>query len=126
MTSLRQRFIEDLQLRNRSPRTIETYVFHLKEYALYFNHSPDQLNLDHAHRYILYLLGVLLLELSAASPGLLDAALQALAKSLSASTPDGCSWCGAQQWQTIWQQERPKSRQGRRSRGRGRGGGRAP
>jgi integrase/recombinase XerD len=56
MTPLRQRFIEDLQLRNRSPRTIETYVFHIKEYAQHFNQPPDQLGLDHAHRYILYLL----------------------------------------------------------------------
>jgi len=56
MTPLRQRFIEDLQLRNRSPRAIETYVHHLKEYARYFGQSPDQLGLDHAHRYILYLL----------------------------------------------------------------------
>jgi integrase/recombinase XerD len=56
MTPLRQRFIEDLQLRNRSPRTIEVYVMHLKAYALYFGQSPDQLGLEHAHRYILYLL----------------------------------------------------------------------
>jgi integrase/recombinase XerD len=56
MTPLRQRFTEDLQLRNRSPKTIEVYVYHLKEYALYFHQSPDQLSLDHAHRYILYLL----------------------------------------------------------------------
>jgi integrase/recombinase XerD len=56
MTPLRQRFIEDLQLRNRSPKTIEVYVYHLKEYALFFHQSPDQLSLDHAHRYILYLL----------------------------------------------------------------------
>jgi integrase/recombinase XerD len=56
MTPLRQRFSEDLQLRNRSPRTIESYVYHLQEYALYFRQSPDQLGLDHAHRYILYLL----------------------------------------------------------------------
>src|SRR4051794_31401990 len=56
MTPLRQRFIEDLQLRNRSPKTVEVYVYHLREYARYFNQSPDQLSLDHAHRYILYLL----------------------------------------------------------------------
>src|SRR5262249_16789698 len=56
MTPLRQRFIDDLQLRNRSPRTIEVYVLHLKEFARYFGQSPDQLGLDHAHRYILYLL----------------------------------------------------------------------
>lgn len=56
MTALRQRFIDDLQLRNRSPRTVEVYVYHLKEYARYFHQSPDQLTLDHAHRYILYLL----------------------------------------------------------------------
>src|SRR5262245_45666986 len=56
MTPLRQRFIEDLQLRNRSPRTIECYVMHLKAYAGHFGQSPDRLGLDHAHRYILYLL----------------------------------------------------------------------
>jgi integrase/recombinase XerD len=56
MTALRQRFIEDLQLRNRSPRTIEVYVYHVREYARFFHKSPDQLGLDHAHRYILYLL----------------------------------------------------------------------
>jgi integrase/recombinase XerD len=56
MTPLRQRFIEDLQLRNRSPRTVEVYVMHLKAYALHFGTSPDQLGLEHAHRYILYLL----------------------------------------------------------------------
>jgi hypothetical protein len=33
MTPLRQRFIEDLQLRNRSPRTVECYVMHLKAYV---------------------------------------------------------------------------------------------
>ena len=56
MTPLRQRFIEDLQLRNRSPRTIETYVYHVRELARYFNQSPDLLSNDQIHRYILHLL----------------------------------------------------------------------
>lgn len=56
MTPLRQRFIQDLQLRNRSPRTIEAYVFHLKEFAGYYHQSPEQLGQDQVHRYLLYLL----------------------------------------------------------------------
>lgn len=56
MTPLRQRFIEDLQLRNRSPRTVETYVLHLKQFARFFNQSPDQLGSEQAHRYLVYLL----------------------------------------------------------------------
>jgi integrase/recombinase XerD len=56
MTPLRQRFIEDLQLRNRSPKTIEAYVFHVKEFARYFGQAPDQLGAEQVHRYLLYLL----------------------------------------------------------------------
>jgi site-specific recombinase XerD len=56
MTQLRQRFIDDLHLRNRSPRTIECYVRHVREYAHFFHRSPDQLSLEQAHRYILFLL----------------------------------------------------------------------
>ena len=46
MTALRQRFIEDWQLRNRSPRTIECYVFHLKKFAAHFKQAPDQLGAE--------------------------------------------------------------------------------
>ena len=56
MTPLRQRFIEDLQLRNRSPRTIETYVYHVRELARYFKQSPEQLSDEQIHRYLLHLL----------------------------------------------------------------------
>ena len=45
MTPLRQRFIEDLQLRNRSPRTIEVYVMHLKAYAAWFNRPGRRVTL---------------------------------------------------------------------------------
>ena len=40
MTPLRQRFIHDLELRNRSPRTIQTYVHHLKYFAQFFDTAP--------------------------------------------------------------------------------------
>ena len=56
MTPLRQRFIQDLQLRNRSPRTIEVYVYHLRQFAAFFKLAPDQLGPDHVHRYLLHLL----------------------------------------------------------------------
>ena len=56
MTPLRQRFIEDLQLRNRSPRTVECYVFHLKKFAAHFGTSPDRLGAEQVHRYLLHLL----------------------------------------------------------------------
>jgi len=56
MTPLRQRLIEDLQLRNRSPKTIEAYVYHVRELARYFKHSPEQLGDDQIHRYLLHLL----------------------------------------------------------------------
>ena len=56
MTALRQRFIEDLQLRNRSPRTIECYVFHLAKFAAYFGQAPDRLGTEQVHQYLVHLL----------------------------------------------------------------------
>ena len=55
MTPLRQRFIEDLQLRNRSPRTIECYVFHLKQFAAHFQQAPDRLGAEQVHQYLVHL-----------------------------------------------------------------------
>lgn len=56
MTPLRQRFIQDLQLRNRSPKTIEVYVYHVREFAIYCRLSPDRAEAGHVHRYLLHLL----------------------------------------------------------------------
>lgn len=56
MTPLRQRFIQDLQLRNRSPKTIAVYVYHLRELARHFHQSPDRLGDDQIPRYLLHLL----------------------------------------------------------------------
>ena len=44
MTPLRQRFIDDLRLRNYSPRTIEAYVAGVARLAKHFRRSPDQLS----------------------------------------------------------------------------------
>ncbi len=56
MTPLRQRFIEDLQLRNCSPLTIVAYVHHVRELARHFKQSPEQLSDDQIHCYLLHLL----------------------------------------------------------------------
>jgi len=51
MTPLRKHFIEDLQLRNRSPRTIDCYVGHLARFAQYFGRSPEQLGPEETRRH---------------------------------------------------------------------------
>ncbi len=56
MTPLRQRFIEDLQLRNRSPKTIEAYVYHVRELARHHKQSPEQLGDDQVHCFLVHLL----------------------------------------------------------------------
>lgn len=56
MTPLRKRFIEDLQLRNRSPKTIDCYVGHLVRFARYFGRSPEYLGPEETRQYQLQLL----------------------------------------------------------------------
>ena len=56
MTRLRQRFIEDLEVRNYSPSTIRAYVRHVAAFATYFSQSPERLGRQQIHRYQLYLL----------------------------------------------------------------------
>lgn len=56
MTPLRQRFIQDLQLRNRSPKTVATYVMHVRNFAAFFHQSPDRLGAEQVHRYLVHLL----------------------------------------------------------------------
>ena len=56
MTPLRQRFTEDLQLRNYAPKTIVAYVHQVRSLARHFKQSPDRLGDDQIRRYLLHLL----------------------------------------------------------------------
>jgi integrase/recombinase XerD len=56
MTPLRQRLIDDLRLRNYSPRTIEAYVGQVVQFARHFHRSPDLLGPDDVRAYLLHLL----------------------------------------------------------------------
>jgi len=51
MTPLRQRYVDDLRLRNKSPRTIETYVLRVALFAKHFGRSPEQLGGEHLRAY---------------------------------------------------------------------------
>lgn len=55
MNSLRQRMIEDMRLRNLSPRTIQCYVEHVARFARHFACTPDRLDQEHVRRYQLFL-----------------------------------------------------------------------
>src|SRR6476660_3277132 len=56
MTPLRQRFIDDLRLRNYSPKTIDAYVRGVARFAAHFGRSPDLLGVEHVRDFQLYLL----------------------------------------------------------------------
>lgn len=55
MTTLRQRMTEDLKVRNRSARTIKTYIGHVAKFARRFRKSPELLGPEEIRQYQVYL-----------------------------------------------------------------------
>lgn len=58
MTQLRQRMIEDLQLRGLSERTQEMYVRAVRQLAEHYHKSPDRITEEELRDYFLYLKNV--------------------------------------------------------------------
>jgi integrase/recombinase XerD len=56
MSPLRQRFLDDLRLRNYSPRTQQIYLDHVARFARHFHCSPDRLGPEDIRNYQLHLL----------------------------------------------------------------------
>src|SRR5438552_9607686 len=55
MTLLRQRMIEDMQVRNLSPHTQSTYVLQVSLFARHFGKTPDQRGPEDIRSYQVYL-----------------------------------------------------------------------
>ena len=56
MTPLRERMLEDMQLRNFSAGTQRSYIHYVDGFATYYHTSPDRLGLDEVRNYQLYLI----------------------------------------------------------------------
>lgn len=74
MTPLRQRFIEDMQLRGLAEKTQKAYVGAVAAYARHFWKSPADLEPEHARSYLLYLIN----EESPSAAKMANAALRCL------------------------------------------------
>ncbi len=55
MTSLRQRMLEDMQIRNLAVNTQESYVQQVSLFARYFNQSPERSGPEQIRAYQVYL-----------------------------------------------------------------------
>ena len=56
MGALRERMFANLRMRNFSPKTIEAYLWHVREFTRYFGKAPDLLGEENVRRYLQYLL----------------------------------------------------------------------
>jgi integrase/recombinase XerD len=56
MTPLRQRFIEDMQLRGLAPTTQRSYIHYVAAFAQFYHTSPEHLDLEAVRQYELHLL----------------------------------------------------------------------
>ena len=58
MTKLRERMLQDMQLRGFSERTQECYVRSVRQLAQHYHKSPDQISEEELRRYFLHVKNV--------------------------------------------------------------------
>src|ERR1700722_4417104 len=56
MTPLKQRFIEDMQMRGLAPTTQRSYLHYVTEFARFYNTSPEKLDLEAIRQYEMHLI----------------------------------------------------------------------
>ena len=56
MTPLRQRFIEDMNLKGLAPTTQRSYVHYVADFAKFYNLTPERLDTEAIRQYVLHLL----------------------------------------------------------------------
>ena len=55
MTPLRQKMIQEMKMRNFSDHTQHSYLAAIRRFAQHYNHSPENISIEQAQQYILYL-----------------------------------------------------------------------
>lgn len=55
MTPLREKFIEDMKVRGLAPTTQRSYLHYVVDYTRYFQLSPEKLDCDAIHQYLVHL-----------------------------------------------------------------------
>jgi integrase/recombinase XerD len=56
MSTLREKMLEDLQLRGITPRTQKKYIREVRDLANYFKKSPEELGEEEVKKYLVHLL----------------------------------------------------------------------
>jgi site-specific recombinase XerD len=54
MSKLRKKYLQEMQRRNYSPRTIKTYESCLVSLSAYYNQSPDKISIEQIKKYLYY------------------------------------------------------------------------
>ncbi len=73
MTPLRQRMVDDMQLRGLSPKTQAVYLFAVQQFATHSGTSPEQITEEELRNYFLYLIND-----KRVAPGTVSIALSAI------------------------------------------------